>query len=125
MRRYARLAKYKVRRGFLTGSNFPKFHLLKLYRNVAFTIENSAELIAPKGVHGDITPSSQAQLEGIQLVLRRQRLDGARFLAQKLVRSFLRTVNIHNAVNTLFEGTHAAVTDIRPVVVVAEENGHP
>ena len=57
------------------------------------------------------------------MVFHSERFDRARFPAQHFVRSLLRAAKIHNTVNTLLQRTHATITDVRAIVVVAEENG--
>src|SRR6266446_1653446 len=119
---YVGLAECEIDCDFSARNDFRKLCFLLLYRHVAFAIENSPELIAPKSVHRNIVPGFYPQIEGVPVVFRSERFDRTRFPAQYLVRGFLRPTKIHNAVNILLQRAHAAITDMRTVVVITEEN---
>src|SRR5216684_5945285 len=51
---YAGLAENEIDCGLVASSDFGKFYLMLLNRNVAFAVKSSPELIAPKTVHRSI-----------------------------------------------------------------------
>src|SRR5258708_7756802 len=51
---YVGLAENEIDCGFVASSDFGKFCLMLLNRNVAFAVKSSPELIAPKAVHRSI-----------------------------------------------------------------------
>ena len=67
---YAGLAENEIDCGFVASSDFGKFYLMSLYRNAAFAVKSSPELVAPKTVHWNIMPGFQPQVERVQVVFR-------------------------------------------------------
>src|SRR5712691_437622 len=53
---YVGLTENEIDCGLVASSDFGKFYLLSLYRNVAFAVKSSPELVASKTVHRNAMP---------------------------------------------------------------------
>ena len=67
---YVGSAENEIDCGLVASSDFGEFYLMLLYRNVAFAVKSSPELVAPQNVHWNIMPGFQSQVERVQVVFR-------------------------------------------------------
>src|SRR4029077_19037556 len=114
---HTRLPKLDFNRDLSTRGNLGKPDFLFLHRDIAFTVEDATQSVAPQSVHWHIAPRSDEQAKRIQLVFNRQRCNRTRFEPQDFVGGFRPAIDIHHAMNALFQRPDAAIANMGPIVV--------
>jgi len=64
------LVENEIECGLAASSDFGKFYLMSFYRNVAWPVKSSPELVAPKCIRGNIMAGAQPEFKGVQVVFK-------------------------------------------------------